>query len=440
MSLSQYTTAKGKIKFKHRKCGYIFETRPDVICSSSGDDGCPNCSHIHLDKTNLCLHNTEPEIAKYLTNHEDGYRLTKQSKESVQWTCPDCGHIQIRKVHTIVSNGFICEMCNDGFSKPEKFMRSVLMQLNIDFEMQKRFEWAKNKKYDFYFDNILCEVHGLQHYEHGFQCVDARTLEEEQDNDRYKEKIAKENGFSDDTYIIIDCRKSEKEWMKNSILNSKLAEKYDLNIIDWDKCEKDCLTSIMLEVCNLWNSGLSSTEIKQKLKLSKNTSSVSKYLHICNDLGLCKYDPIESRLNSNRNKVVCLNTGEIFNCIKDAEVKYNIRNVSRCCMGKIKSAGKHPTTNKQLVWRYYKDYIKMTKDEITKALNIKNHKTREVICLNNLKIFDAIIDAARWCGLNNTSSITAVLSGKQKTGGKSPDDGCPLKWKYYDDYLKSVAS
>ena len=139
-------------------------------------------------------------------------------------------------------------MCSDGFSKPEKFMRSVLIQLCIDFEMQSKFQWAKNKKYDFYFDNIICETHGLQHYEHGFQCVDARSLEEEKENDEYKKRVALENGFTTDTYIVIDCRKSEKDWMMNSILNSKLADYYDLSIIDWDKCEKDCITSIMQDV------------------------------------------------------------------------------------------------------------------------------------------------------------------------------------------------
>lgn len=438
--LTEYVNSKTKMKFRHRKCGYEFYTRGDVINASTGDNGCPNCSHIHLEPEKLCLWEIKPEIAKLLTNPKDGYVLTKQSKKSASWTCPDCGHEQIRKVHTIVSSGFICEVCNDGFSYPEKFMRSVLMQLGIDFEMQKRFNWIKGKKYDFYFDGILCETHGLQHYEHGFQCKAARTLNEEKENDKYKRDKAFENGFTDDTYITIDCRKSEKEWIKNSIINSKLAELYDLSKVNWDKCELNCLTSMMMQVCDLWNKGLTTTDIKRELHLSNTTSVVSKYLNICNFLGMCKYDPKESQRNGSRNKVVCLNTREIFGCIKDAETQYNIKNISGCCIGQIKSAGRHPKTNEQLVWRHYEDYIKMTDDEIQEALQVRSNKAKKIICMNDLHLFDAIIDAAKWCGLKNASSITAVLMGRQKTSGRHPLTNEPLSWKYYDDYLEELES
>ena len=53
-------------------------------------------------------------------------------------------------------------------------------------------------------------------------------------------------------------------------------------------------------------------------------------------------------------KVKCITTGEIFNCIKDAEEKYNVahQSISKCCRGKYKSAGKHPVTGEKLVWEY----------------------------------------------------------------------------------------
>ncbi len=65
-------------------------------------------------------------------------RLVKTSRKSVEWKCPDCGHTQIRKVHSVTHNGLYCEMCNDGFSKPEKFMRSALLQLGLDFQNAKK--------------------------------------------------------------------------------------------------------------------------------------------------------------------------------------------------------------------------------------------------------------------------------------------------------------
>ena len=300
-----------------------------------------------------------PEIAKLLNNPSDGYKYHSTSDALLEWCCPICKHIQLRKLRTIFQNGFICELCTDGFSKPEKFMRSVLLQLNIDFEIHKSFSWSGEKSYDFYFNNILCETHGLQHYEHGFQCSGARSLEDEQENDRYKQKLAYMNGFDDASYIVIDCRKSEKDWIKNSILNSKLAEYFDLTNVDWDKCEVDCMTSLMHESCDLWNKGLNTSQIKETLHLSPKTSCVSQYLKICASNGMCDYDPVESRKNASIRKVICLNTNEVFNSIKEAQLKYNINNISGCCIGQINSAGKHPITGESLKWMHYDKYLKI---------------------------------------------------------------------------------
>lgn len=56
-------------------------------------------------------------------------------------------------------------------------------------------------------------------------------------------------------------------------------------------------------------------------------------------------------------KVICLTTGEIFDCIREAERKYGIANISitNCCKGykHHKSAGKHPNTGEKMVWKYY---------------------------------------------------------------------------------------
>ena len=56
-------------------------------------------------------------------------------------------------------------------------------------------------------------------------------------------------------------------------------------------------------------------------------------------------------------KIICITTGEIFNTIKLAEIKYNIDHSSiiRCCKGKNKSAGKHPVTREPMVWRYIEE-------------------------------------------------------------------------------------
>ena len=61
--------------------------------------------------------------------------------------------------------------------------------------------------------------------------------------------------------------------------------------------------------------------------------------------------------NKGCRKVICLTTGEIFDYIKQAAIKYNIDNsgITKCCKGEKKSNGKHPITKESLKWAYYED-------------------------------------------------------------------------------------
>ena len=54
-------------------------------------------------------------------------------------------------------------------------------------------------------------------------------------------------------------------------------------------------------------------------------------------------------------KVICVTTGEIFNSFKDARNYYKSSNISDCCKGVRKSAGKL-SNGTPLKWKYVKDY------------------------------------------------------------------------------------
>ena len=58
--------------------------------------------------------------------------------------------------------------------------------------------------------------------------------------------------------------------------------------------------------------------------------------------------------SSTSKRVMCVNTNEVFGSIREAGRKYNISNgdISKCCKGKLKSAGKHPITGEKLIWKY----------------------------------------------------------------------------------------
>ena len=59
--------------------------------------------------------------------------------------------------------------------------------------------------------------------------------------------------------------------------------------------------------------------------------------------------------NPNSHRILCVNTGEIFECVKFAAEKYNIsrQTISHCLNGRQKTAGKDPVTKEKLIWRYY---------------------------------------------------------------------------------------
>lgn len=177
--------------------------------------------------------------------------------------CQNCKHIfEITENDLTNKNkNFGCQLCNDFISYPEKFTTNLLMQLGITFKRQKRFIWAYimkgNKKevkiYDFYFklnnERYLMECQGGQHYEKTFETLGGRNLEEEQGNDVIKKELALANGIKKENYIVIDCRESRSDWIKQNIIDSKLNELFDLSKVDWNECNRFANKSIMYEVC-----------------------------------------------------------------------------------------------------------------------------------------------------------------------------------------------
>lgn len=66
----------------------------------------------------------------------------------------------------------------------------------------------------------------------------------------------------------------------------------------------------------------------------------------------------ENRKGKGGKKVICLNTGEVFNCMMDAARWCGLKNsasIGQICnkTGKQKTAGKHPITKEKLYWQYY---------------------------------------------------------------------------------------
>lgn len=329
-----------------------------TLTSGKGSINCKQCNKIVI---------THPHLIKYFVNIEDVYKHSIGERIFISLKCPECGHRKEMRSNILIKNGFGCPKCSDGIPYTEKFVYIFLNQLvnNIITQLSKKtLEWCKNYRYDNYIEKIDCiiETHGIQHYEEcGFKSVFIKktSLAEIQKNDRQKEKLAKDNNIKN--YIILDCRKSELEWIKNSIMKSKLPNllNFKEEDIDWLKCHEFACNSMVKEVCNLWNEGIQDTkDIASQLKLGRST--VSNYLKRGTKLDWCDYDPkkkSENNINGirerNSKKVKCITTNEIFNSLTEASKKYKtyISGITNCCKGEIKSAGTLSDGTK-LIWAY----------------------------------------------------------------------------------------
>ena len=103
--------------------------------------------------------------------------------------------------------------------------------------------------------------------------------------------------------------------------------------------------SDVIKVTELWNQGNKVMEICAITGLGKGT--VRSHLTKANEIGLCDYD----HTVRNEIKVLCVDTGEIFNSLRDAEIKYGIKR--GYLSGYLKGRTTLPVGNK--TWKYYEE-------------------------------------------------------------------------------------
>ncbi|MFJ3388908.1 zinc-ribbon domain-containing protein [Lysinibacillus sp. NPDC086135] len=330
---------------------------------------CPYCSGQKVLKGFNDMWTTNPELAKLLLIPEDGYKYMQNSGQKVDWKCPDCDEIIKNKtISMIMKNGLSCHKCSDGVSYPEKVMYCLLKNLNVKFKYEKTFTWSQAKRYDFYISShdMIIEMHGIQHYVQTNR-KRARSLQEEQENDRLKEQLAKDNGI--DHYIVIDARYSEFEYIRNSIKNSKLNDMLDLNKVNWEEIHKNLIKSLIIQVCDEWNKGVKNiSNLCEKFSLSRGT--INNYLKKGAKANICEYSKdisirTRNKINATkRNKSVVqisLNSTYITSWSSVSEAfnhlgKETGSSISACCKGKLKSAY-------GFKWMYKEDYEKYIEDQ-----------------------------------------------------------------------------
>lgn len=323
-----------------RECYIKNEIRDQIWINESNlsrGQKCACCNGKVVQKGINDLATTNPELVKYFVDKSLSEQYSAHSNQYVNVICPICGTIKDKKmmVNTIERDGVSCVKCGTSYSYPEKLMYFLLLQLHVDFEMHKTFDWSRhivhqnnkiagNKEYDFYLPkyNLVIEMHGPQHYQNN--CVfskygnSGRNLEEEQENDLLKQKLVVDNGFN---YIAIDCQKSNVDYISKNINSSTLCNYINLTDVNWSKCNQDALYGIKLMTIEekAKNPELKTTDLAKKYNID--CATVSRWLKQGKDI--CGYDPKEE-INPNRIFCYCEELNIAFASISEARRYFDI--------------------------------------------------------------------------------------------------------------------
>ena len=259
---------------------------------------CPCCSNKIVVQGVNDIPTTDPWMIPYFQGGEEEAKLYMHgSNHKIYPICPDCGKIKRKSISIsqIYENHSIGCSCSDKKSYPNKFIISVLDQLNVDYDYEVVFNWAKQYRYDaviYLLDrsdnlNIIIEMDGgLGHGKgvYGIKDKEEKILKQRKDilKDMDKEIKALENN---NKLIRIDCEQSNKEYIKNNILNSELSKYYDLSNIDWDECDRYANKNIIKTIADyvLTHNNVNYNELSEVFSINK--SRVGKYLKRANKCG-----------------------------------------------------------------------------------------------------------------------------------------------------------
>lgn len=323
-------------KYHCYQCGYEGWVVENALLGQSV--GCSVCTgHTVVEGIND-IPTTAPFMIKYFQGGYDEAKLyTCCSHSKIHPVCPDCGRIKKKSMN--ISKIYTRKTCNCSCSDkqpyPQKLMFSVLEQLNISFDTEKKFDWCKyidfksNKLkqgyYDFYFQlndkKYIIETDGNFHTTNN--SMNGQTKEESKYIDDEKDRLALEHGIE---VIRVDCDISDLEYIKkNAIIKLKIL--FNLNEINWLKAEDFALSNRVKEACEYWHNGINSTkEIAKVMKLHQATAS--RYLKKGSSLLWCDYNSKnEMRKNGARNgrasgnSIICITNNQVFSSGYDCSRK-----------------------------------------------------------------------------------------------------------------------
>lgn len=337
--IDQYITNKIPILHRCLIDDYQWLARPtDIVTKKCG---CPVCSHRTIGptpeyKNSIWASEYKEYFSRFLTE-EQMKQYMPNSNQTVMITCPYCKNVKPIKIINLLHHGSGC-ICSDGISFANKFVYHVLKQLNINIKTEYVPSWAGRYRYDIFIPdyNMIIENHGIQHYEE--TTFTSRTLKEEQDNDLRKQSMAIANNIKH--YIVLDCRISTQEYIKQMILQSDLPIllQFQEENIDWNSAAIFAHTSYVQIVSELFNQGYHVPDIAKIT--GRGRTSIRRWLSVATQLELCDYQPQKETLLAHTRKIICVELNLMFSSIIEAAKYMNTTstNIGSCLRGATHTA------------------------------------------------------------------------------------------------------
>lgn len=268
-----------KYKYHCNICGYEGWMEESLIAISTY--ACSHCAGKVVMKGKTDIKSEAPWMIPYFQK-KDAILLNterKNSNKKIYPICPRCGTIRktpmqiatIYKYHSIH-----CPKCSDKVSYPEKFILAFFKQLNVSLIYQPKkteLPWCGHYFYDFYDPkkNTIIEVNGMHHYQEVKHYN--RTLQETKVIDQKKKDLALKNNMK---YLVIDCRYSELNYIKNHLLNHKELQRiypFHEKEIDFYQCEKATMKSLSYKIYmdKKKHPTITNKELAQKYRMNRGT-------------------------------------------------------------------------------------------------------------------------------------------------------------------------
>lgn len=276
-------------------------------------------------------------VKDYIVDVEKSKTIHSGSRKTIELLCKECGFSKKSQARRVRDNGFNC-LCKSNTPFPELFMLAYIEVKDLDFEYQSLLDNSL-RRFDFYNkkDNMVIETHGEQHYN-----KNSAWYKSAKEQDIYKRKYCKENNIK---LIELDCRESTFDFIEKSIKNSELEN------ISSDEKEK------MVNIINN-NRKIPIKNIIESYISEISVSDISIKYNIGEHIiyNVLRSNNIEYKKRGK--KVKCIETGEVFKSIKEANIWSGLKSDSSKITESIKRyenrkyAGKHPITGEKLRWEW----------------------------------------------------------------------------------------